>query len=103
MATAKGLPRVSVKFASLLILVCSCGFNRSIYPRHALDFRLYAGMDMSDAIFIDPAWVAQHGEEQLYALKSAGFQIVRNEAGAWTGWGNREDLPFETPRRNGAG
>ncbi len=34
-----------------------------------------------------------------YALRLAGFPKARNYLGSWGEWGNREDLPIETPRR----
>ncbi|HKV56082.1 MAG TPA: sulfurtransferase [Candidatus Binataceae bacterium] len=37
-----------------------------------------------------------------YALKLAGYPKVRNYLGSWGEWGNREDLPFEQPRRRGS-
>ncbi|ARP79805.1 hypothetical protein CAL12_02485 [Bordetella genomosp. 8] len=38
----------------------------------------------------------------LYALRAAGYGNVRNYAGAWNEWANREELPIETPARDGA-
>ncbi|HKD68356.1 MAG TPA: sulfurtransferase [Candidatus Binataceae bacterium] len=34
-----------------------------------------------------------------YALRLAGFPKASNYLGSWGEWGNREDLPIETPRR----
>ncbi len=37
-----------------------------------------------------------------YALRLAGYPRVRNYLGSWGEWGNREDLPIETPTRRRA-
>jgi thiosulfate/3-mercaptopyruvate sulfurtransferase len=34
-----------------------------------------------------------------YALRLAGYPQVRNYLGSWGEWGNREDLPIDTPTR----
>ncbi|MGB3070656.1 MAG: sulfurtransferase [Ottowia sp.] len=37
-----------------------------------------------------------------FALKLAGYSVPRNYTGSWGEWGNREDLPLASPRREAA-
>ena len=40
------------------------------------------------------------GEHAYLALRLLGYPQVRNYLGSWKEWGDREDLPVETPSQN---